>query len=96
MVKTRHSWFPGVSAAALLAAMLGGMVTDRPAAAKGAETKVLGLDKVIAFTYSPTKDFDPKQLRSATPGSTCCARPSRKQSTTWWVRTTAETHGRWS
>jgi len=66
MVKTRHSWFPGVSAAALLAAMLGGMVTDRPAAAKGAETKVLGLDKVIAFTYSPTKDFDPKQLRSVT------------------------------
>jgi hypothetical protein len=24
------------------------------------------LDKVIAFTYSPTKDFDPKQLRSVT------------------------------
>ena len=66
VVKIRHSWLPGVRAAALLAAMLGGMVTDRPAAAKGAETKVLGLDKVIAFTYSPTKDFDPKQLRSVT------------------------------
>jgi hypothetical protein len=42
------------------------MVTDRAAAAKGAETKVLGLDKVIAFTYSPTKDFDAKQLHSVT------------------------------
>jgi len=55
-----------VSAAALLAAVLGGMVTDHPSAAKGAETKGLGLNKVIAFTYSPTKDFDPKQLRSVT------------------------------
>jgi hypothetical protein len=34
-------------------------------AAKGAEAKVLGLDKVIAFTYIP-KDFDLKQLRSVT------------------------------
>jgi hypothetical protein len=42
------------------------MVADHPSAAKGAGTKVLGLDKVIAFTYSPTKDFDPKQLRSVT------------------------------
>jgi hypothetical protein len=42
------------------------MVTDHRAAAEGAETKVLGLDKVIAFTYSPTKDFDPKQLHSVT------------------------------
>jgi hypothetical protein len=66
VVKIRDSWFPRVSAAALLAAVLGGMVTDHPSAAKGAETKVLGLNKVIAFTYSPTKDFDPKQLRSAT------------------------------
>jgi len=31
-----------------------------------ASPKVLGLDKVIAFTYSPGKDFDPKQLRSVT------------------------------
>jgi hypothetical protein len=66
MVIMRDSWLPRVSAAALLAAVLGGMVTDHRAVAKGAETKVLGLDKVIAFTYSPTKDFDPKQLRSVT------------------------------
>jgi hypothetical protein len=46
--------------------VVGGIVTGHPPAAKGAETKVLGLDKVIAFTYGPTKDFDPKQLRSAT------------------------------
>jgi hypothetical protein len=52
--------------AVLLAGLLGGIVTARRAAAKGAEAKVLGLDKVIAFTYSPTKDFDPKQLRSVT------------------------------
>ena len=31
-----------------------------------APKRVLGLDKVIAFTYSPAKDFDPKQLRSVT------------------------------
>jgi len=50
----------------LPAAVLGGMATDCPSAAKGAETKVLGLDKVIAFTCSPTKDFDAKQLRRVT------------------------------
>jgi hypothetical protein len=64
--KMRGSWLPGVSAAVLLAAVLGGMVSDRPSAANGAQTKVLGLNRVIAFTYSPTKDFDPKQLRSVT------------------------------
>jgi hypothetical protein len=62
----KDSWFLRVSAGVFLVALLGGMVTDRRAAANGAETKVLGLDKVIAFTYSPTKDFDPKQLRSVT------------------------------
>jgi hypothetical protein len=66
VVKIRDSWFPRLSAAVLLAGVLGGMVTDPPSPAKGGETKVLGLDKVIAFTYSPTKDFDPKQLRSVT------------------------------
>ncbi len=30
------------------------------------EAKVLGLDRVIAFTFIPTKDFDPKQLHSVT------------------------------
>jgi hypothetical protein len=64
--KMRNFWFLRVSAGFLLAAVLGGMVTDHRAAAEGAETKVLGLDKVIAFTYSPTKDFDPKQLHSVT------------------------------
>ena len=66
VVKIRDSWFARLGAGVLLAAVLGGMVTDHPSAAKGAETKVLGLDKVIAFTYSPTKGFDPKQLRSVT------------------------------
>ena len=64
--KMKNFWFLRVSAGVLLAAVLGEMVTDRRAAAKGVETKVLGLDKLIAFTYSPTKDFDPKQLRSVT------------------------------
>lgn len=34
--------------------------------ASGAAKGVLGLKKVIAFTYSPTKGFDPRQLRSVT------------------------------
>jgi hypothetical protein len=34
--------------------------------ARHAKAKVLGLDKVIAFTYSPAKYMDLKQLRSAT------------------------------
>jgi hypothetical protein len=50
----------------LLVAVLGGMATAGHSAGKGTETKLLGLEKVIAFTYSPTKDFDPKQLRSVT------------------------------
>ena len=66
VLKKRGSCFLRVSAGVLLAAVLGGMVTDHRAAAEGAETKVLGLEKVIAFTYSPGKDFDPKQLRSVT------------------------------
>ena len=55
-----------VIAGALLAAAVGGPVAVRLLAARHAKTKVLGLDKVIAFTYSPTKDFDPKQLHSVT------------------------------
>jgi hypothetical protein len=35
-------------------------------AARHAKVKVLGLDKVIAFTYGPSKDFDVKELHSAT------------------------------
>jgi len=64
VIKKRGSCFLQVSAAALLAAVLGGMLAAGRSAPQGAETKVLGLDKVIAFTY--IKDFDPKQLRSVT------------------------------
>jgi len=55
-----------VIAGALLVAAAGGAVADRLLSARHAKTKVLGLNKVIAFTYSPTKDFDPKQLHSVT------------------------------
>jgi hypothetical protein len=50
----------------LLAGVASGIATARLTAGQGAQTKVLGLDRVIAFTYSPGKDFDPKQLRSVT------------------------------
>jgi hypothetical protein len=55
-----------VIAGVLLVAAAGGAMAVRLHAAQHAETKVLGLDKVIAFSYSPSKDFDPKQLRSVT------------------------------
>ena len=55
-----------VIAGALLVAAAGGAVAVRLHAARHAKTKVLGLNKVIAFTYSPAKDFDPKQLHSVT------------------------------
>ena len=63
--KIKGSWLLRLSVGVLLAAVLGGMVASRPSAGRGGETKVLGLDKVIAFTYSP-KNFDPKQLHSVT------------------------------
>lgn len=53
-------------AGALLAAASCGVVAAHLLAARHAKTKVLGLNKVIAFTYSPGKDFDPKQLHSVT------------------------------
>ena len=52
-------------AGTLLVAAAGGLVTFSILAACGTKKKVLGLDKVIAFTYSPA-GFDLKQLRSAT------------------------------
>jgi len=55
-----------IIAAALLLVLGGGTLSLRLLAARHARTKVLGLNKVIAFTYSPGKDFDLKQLRSAT------------------------------
>ena len=50
----------------LLAGVASGITAARLTAGQGAHTNVLGLDRVIAFTYSPGKDFDPKQLRSVT------------------------------
>jgi len=55
-----------VIAGVLLVAAGGGAVAVRLHAARHAKTKVLGLNKVIAFTYSPSKNFDPKQLHSVT------------------------------
>jgi hypothetical protein len=55
-----------VLAGALLVAAASGALAVRLLAARHAKTKVLGLNKVIAFTYSPTKDFDLKQLHSVT------------------------------
>lgn len=55
-----------VVAGALLVAAAGGAVAVRLLAARHAKTKVLGLNKVIAFTYSPSKSFDSKQLHSVT------------------------------
>src|SRR5208337_900365 len=55
-----------VIAGALLVAATGGALAVRLLAARHAKTKVLGLNKVIAFTYSPTKDFDVKKLHSVT------------------------------
>ncbi len=50
----------------LLLLIVGGAHSIHVLAARHAKVKVLGLDKVIAFTYSPAKDFDVKQLHSAT------------------------------
>ncbi len=47
-------------------AAAGGALAVRLHAARHAKTKVLGLNKVIAFTYSPGKDFDLKQMHSET------------------------------
>ena len=54
-----------LGAAILLASVLGGTAGVRVFAGRNVDEKVLGLDKVIAFTYSP-KGFDPRQLRSMT------------------------------
>ena len=54
-----------LGAAILLAAVLGGTMGVRLFAGRNADAKVLGLEKVIAFTYGP-KGFDPRQLHSVT------------------------------
>jgi hypothetical protein len=66
VIRKNGACFLGVMGGLLLAAVLCGKVTAGLLAGQGAGTKILGLDKVIAFAYSPTKDFDPKQLRSVT------------------------------
>jgi hypothetical protein len=55
-----------VIAGVLLLAAASGAAAVRLHAARHAKTKVLGLNKVIAFTYSPGKDFDLKRLHSVT------------------------------
>jgi len=60
------TWFARVGAGALFAAAALGIMSARLFGTEGAKRKVLDLDSVIAFTYSPRKDFDPKQLRSVT------------------------------
>ena len=66
LMNSRLSSIHRIIVGGLLAAALGGAVTARFLKAQNPPTKVLGLDKVIAFTYGPSKDFDPKQLHSAT------------------------------
>lgn len=55
-----------VIAGALLVAAAGGMLAVRLQAARNATTKVLGLDKVIAFTYGPGNDYKALPLHSVT------------------------------
>jgi hypothetical protein len=52
--------------AVLLLAVTGGTMTVRLRGAGSAMSSVMGMKKVVAFTYVPTKDLDAKQLRSAT------------------------------
>ncbi|MDR3674664.1 MAG: hypothetical protein P4N24_04190 [Acidobacteriota bacterium] len=63
---TNNSTILRAVAGAFLLAVAGGAVAVHLHAARNADTGVLGLKKVIAFTYSPTKDFDLKRLHSAT------------------------------
>ena len=65
MLKNPSSIHRIISGALILAAA-GGAVAVRFLKAQNPATKVLGLDKVIAFTYIPSKDFDLKQLHSVT------------------------------
>ncbi len=66
LIMMKSSSIHRVIAGVLLVAAASGAVAARLLAARHAKTKVLGLNKVIAFTYSPTKDFDLKQLHSVT------------------------------
>ncbi len=59
-------WAYRVIAGILLVAAGLGMPVAGHLAARPAVAGVLGLSKVFAFTYTPGKDFDPKQLKSVT------------------------------
>jgi hypothetical protein len=63
---TPSRFLPRLSGTVLLAGLLAGLAAGRLSESNSAEAKVLGLDKVIAFTYCPSKDFDPRQLHSVT------------------------------
>jgi hypothetical protein len=65
VIRMKSSSIHRVMAGALLVAAASGAVAVCLRAARPAETQVLGLNKVFAFTYSP-KNFDLKQLHSAT------------------------------
>jgi hypothetical protein len=62
----KPSSFLRVIAGAMLIAVAGGAVAFRVLAARHAKNKVLGLNRVIAFAYSPGGDFSVKQLHSIT------------------------------
>src|SRR5271157_392308 len=66
LIMMKPSSMHRVIAGILLVAAAGGALAVRLHAARHAKTKVLGLNKVIAFTYSPAKDFDLKQMHSVT------------------------------
>lgn len=62
----KPSTIRGAIAVVLLAAAATGGVAVGVLAAEHRDAKVLGMGKVIAFTYSPSKDFDINQLHSVT------------------------------
>ena len=76
--KVKFPWLLRVASGVFVAAALGGAVVARLSAGKSAEAKVLGLDKVIAFTYTP-KGFDPKQLHSVT-----LVGPTKAEDSQYW------------
>lgn len=54
------------AAAALLLLLAAGALAERPLTGKDGKIRVLGLKKVIAFTYLPANTIDARQLRSVT------------------------------
>lgn len=62
----KSSSIRGAAAGLLAITAVTAVLALRLQAARHAKTKVLGLDKVIAFTYTPTNHFDLKQLHAVT------------------------------